>query len=831
MAQRRLTLHASALNDEEYKEYTAALKELAEIDDAHNRGQGMDGDDEYYEGITLGVREVRAWLRGRYSSLEVSVIDNILKLFSPNLGHGDTLSGGQVFVVLRLVMHVTGGKELERGLAFIQARARSSSRPASPSKRSAPQPPPPPRRSNTTSEHIQPPQHPSTSNTNPFTQRPPPKTPAPPPLKSSSRSEDGRGRSRSPNKHNGPPLPPRKSAPANQTTFLPPPRHSSHAVGESVPPVPSVPSHSHGHGHHHSISLSNPSYGHSAVGYQPLLSTHTPVPVSSSSHARAESPTKKPPAPAPPPKPPSVVAGHVTSNLMKQSLQASKVAQSVKRAEERAEKERVMQVLKSSSGVGPGTSTGTPFRSTGPPPPPAYTKPQPPFPSHSQPQQPRPLPQREALSSSHPHLHPTRTLQVASSSHSSGSSSSISDLDARSMSNRSTGPGSQPNWPPRPFRPTHGRVQGRRQSSSVSVSSLEQVALAIPQGSNSRSVGNSRESSRTRPRFSSTPFLGEGGEKYMESPSGSPTSRGDADLPGVLGMGPPPMHPDRKPPPPPPPQLSSFDAVYGAGSASSSTVFGTPLSSPTGDRPGPSPTGRVGRSRSMHQPGSPLLFSSGPSPFGQDEGGSEKDRLGAVGAMGRKKRPESMQVGMYRRVGTMEDETSVDRDGEGDPFASPSLTVGQDGGSGRWDAPPPPPSRYGGLSRHASLGGRSDGAQSRGTTSLSRRSSLSVTNSVDGAESHSHTTNSNSNSNGYPTPNASPLNMKTMLSSLQSKSAVAQEKLSDRFSKMKPGVEKGWFKAEAGLNVRRGYVGGPRGLREGVHGREEKEGLIGADHD
>jgi hypothetical protein len=41
--------------------------------------------------------------------------------------------------------------------------------------------------------------------------------------------------------------------------------------------------------------------------------------------------------------------GHATSNLIKQSLQASKVAHSMKRAEEQLEKERIMQVLKSSN--------------------------------------------------------------------------------------------------------------------------------------------------------------------------------------------------------------------------------------------------------------------------------------------------------------------------------------------------------------------------------------------------------------------------------------------------------------------------------------------------
>jgi hypothetical protein len=50
--------------------YTYSLKEIAEIDVNQQQGtggQGTDGDGEYYEMIRLGLREVRAWLRGRYA--------------------------------------------------------------------------------------------------------------------------------------------------------------------------------------------------------------------------------------------------------------------------------------------------------------------------------------------------------------------------------------------------------------------------------------------------------------------------------------------------------------------------------------------------------------------------------------------------------------------------------------------------------------------------------------------------------------------------------------------------------------------------------------------
>jgi collagen type III alpha len=50
------------------------LKELAEIEEDEGGG-GQD--DEYFERITLGVREVRAWMRGRYSSLPTATIDTV----------------------------------------------------------------------------------------------------------------------------------------------------------------------------------------------------------------------------------------------------------------------------------------------------------------------------------------------------------------------------------------------------------------------------------------------------------------------------------------------------------------------------------------------------------------------------------------------------------------------------------------------------------------------------------------------------------------------------------------------------------------------------------
>lgn len=70
---RRLTLHTSALNDAEYDLYTSSIQDLALVDSNLSNGR----DDTFYEQISLGVREVRAWLRGRYQDTPVNTIDAV----------------------------------------------------------------------------------------------------------------------------------------------------------------------------------------------------------------------------------------------------------------------------------------------------------------------------------------------------------------------------------------------------------------------------------------------------------------------------------------------------------------------------------------------------------------------------------------------------------------------------------------------------------------------------------------------------------------------------------------------------------------------------------
>ena len=72
---RRLNLHASALNDAEYDLYTTSLDDLAEspTDNDANRSY----DDAYFEQLSVGLREARAWFRGRYSHVPVADIDSV----------------------------------------------------------------------------------------------------------------------------------------------------------------------------------------------------------------------------------------------------------------------------------------------------------------------------------------------------------------------------------------------------------------------------------------------------------------------------------------------------------------------------------------------------------------------------------------------------------------------------------------------------------------------------------------------------------------------------------------------------------------------------------
>lgn len=54
--------------------YTSSLKDIALLDD---KPCDTLRSDSFYDDLTVSVREARAWLRGRYSSIEPLVLDSV----------------------------------------------------------------------------------------------------------------------------------------------------------------------------------------------------------------------------------------------------------------------------------------------------------------------------------------------------------------------------------------------------------------------------------------------------------------------------------------------------------------------------------------------------------------------------------------------------------------------------------------------------------------------------------------------------------------------------------------------------------------------------------
>ncbi|KAJ7610156.1 hypothetical protein FB45DRAFT_942847 [Roridomyces roridus] len=121
---RPLSLHPSALSDAEHPLFSSSLAEL------------VDGDGQSdWARASVSAREARAWIRGRYAALASGVVDEIFRLFPP------TLSAGEFFAVLRLVLHGLAGHGVQRSLVFVQASLPQS---VSPSSSSLPTPAPSP---------------------------------------------------------------------------------------------------------------------------------------------------------------------------------------------------------------------------------------------------------------------------------------------------------------------------------------------------------------------------------------------------------------------------------------------------------------------------------------------------------------------------------------------------------------------------------------------------------------------------------------------------------------------------------------------------------------
>ncbi|KAG6331138.1 hypothetical protein ID866_7953, partial [Astraeus odoratus] len=323
---RPLTLHASALSDSEYSLYTSSLNDLCVSNDTDPTAVYGDA---HYETMAVGVREARAWLRGRYQDLPASDIDDILKLFFPNLLPTDTLTGGQFFAALRLVVHAQSGNGIDRSLAFVQAHpgtTKSTSgvpRPPSPPKRPVKAPPSLPDRSKPLSCNVLP------HETNPFTRR---STDHAAFLSSGSQGADTDA--------DGPAAaPPRLS---NQKIS-----HNPFLVRDKLDGP--------------EVRTKSPEKNGAKGGKLPPLPPRKPT-----SLAPLQRSSEDLPGPAAPFVPPTVPAkpSHITSPLMKQSLEASKQGQSMKRAEEQLDRERVLQILKTTSSSGaPRTRSLSPSKS------------------------------------------------------------------------------------------------------------------------------------------------------------------------------------------------------------------------------------------------------------------------------------------------------------------------------------------------------------------------------------------------------------------------------------------------------------------------------------
>ncbi|KAG2152529.1 uncharacterized protein EDB93DRAFT_1249049 [Suillus bovinus] len=315
---RPLILHVSALNDLEYNFFTSSLNDLAVSPDTVH-------DDAHFEAMSVGVREVRAWLRGRYPNLPTADIDKILKLFYPNLLHTDCLTGGQFFAALRLVLHVVSGKRVDRTLAFVQAHpileVPERSRSTSPSKRQVYAPPvypDRPKQSNTSSNS-------SSPDTNPF----------------------------------------RKSLESDT-------QHSLSSVQDQsgTPPViPSRPSQRISHNPFLMRDKANWTDGAQKSperrndGKIPPLPPRKPAPLVAEARRTSLSQSRGAPVLAPLDTPRIIKPSHIMTPLMKQSLEASKHGQNLKRVEEQLDRTRVLQVLKTTSS---GSSASSRPRSLSP---------------------------------------------------------------------------------------------------------------------------------------------------------------------------------------------------------------------------------------------------------------------------------------------------------------------------------------------------------------------------------------------------------------------------------------------------------------------------------
>ncbi|KZV66280.1 hypothetical protein PENSPDRAFT_689153 [Peniophora sp. CONT] len=307
--QRPLSLHVSALSEEEYRSFTNSFYDLLG-DNAHL-------DDDAFNKETVSLREARAWLRGRYADMQVASVDEALRLFAPDGGKDAVLSGGQFFALLRVIMHMREGQKLDRKLAFDQVHLPKSVPVTRKSFDAPPRHPAPPRSRQPSANSVF---DAPTSDNNPFHNLPQDPPPPVPPLHPDVRLGTVSAPSAisdtppQPTKHhsNNPFVSVSRSKTIHTTT-----RPSVINIDKAPPSLPPRKA-------------------------PPVIPPRTNAPLVPASATASSS------KPAPPPVAPKLP--HLTSSLMKQSLLASRAAQDAKRAEEERNSTRVFQVLKSSTG-------------------------------------------------------------------------------------------------------------------------------------------------------------------------------------------------------------------------------------------------------------------------------------------------------------------------------------------------------------------------------------------------------------------------------------------------------------------------------------------------
>ncbi|VDC05833.1 unnamed protein product [Peniophora sp. CBMAI 1063] len=308
--QRPLSLHVSALSEEEYKSFTSAFYDLLG-DDAHL-------DDDALGRETVSLREARAWLRGRYQDMQVAHVDEALRLFAPEGGKDAVLSGGQFFALLRVIMHMREGQKLDRKLAFDQVHLPKSAPLTRKSFDAPPRHPAPPfaprsRQPSANSLFDAP-----TSDNNPFHHIPQDPPPPVPPLHPDVRLGT-------------------VSAPS-AISDTPPQPTKHHSNNPFVSRSKTI----------HSITRPSVINVDKAPPSLPPRKAPPVIPPRTNAPLVPASATASSSKPAPPPVAPKLP--HLTSTLMKQSLLASRAAQDAKRAEDERNSTRVFQVLKSSAG-------------------------------------------------------------------------------------------------------------------------------------------------------------------------------------------------------------------------------------------------------------------------------------------------------------------------------------------------------------------------------------------------------------------------------------------------------------------------------------------------